>query len=134
MSKNWLQAEKEKHLQTLSAATEAQQQAEHSAAQDKQRADVLQHQLAAAQQKQQRSLLLRMHQSWIRSACCRLAQWLTCQILKFVAEALRMMCRLRSSHKAQASALEKSRSVQDDMADVLLSLKVCCIHNKGHNC
>ncbi|DBA86560.1 TPA: hypothetical protein ACH3X1_005040 [Trebouxia sp. C0004] len=78
------QAEKEKHLQNLSAATEAQQQAEHSAAHDKQRADDLQHQLAAAQQEQQR---------------------------------------LRSSHKAQASALEKSRSMQDDMADVLLSLK-----------
>ncbi|DBA93485.1 TPA: hypothetical protein ACH3X3_013584 [Trebouxia sp. C0006] len=78
------QAEKEKHLQNLSAATEAQQQAEHSAAQDKQSADDLQHQLAAAQQEQQR---------------------------------------LRSSHKAQASALEKSRSMQDDMADVLLSLK-----------
>jgi len=58
----------------LSAATEAQQQAEHSAAQDKQRAHDLQHQLAAAQQEQQRLPMLRMHQRWIRSACCMLAQ------------------------------------------------------------
>ncbi len=57
--------------------------------------------------------------------------WHTHPTLNFVAEALPIICRLRSSHKAQASALEKSRSMQDDMADILLSLKVCCVHNKG---
>ena len=53
-----IQAEKGKHAHKMSAATEAQQQAELAAARDKQRADDLQHQLVAAQQEQQRSAAL----------------------------------------------------------------------------
>ena len=49
-----MQAEKEYNFQQMTEATQAQQQAEQVAVRDKQRADDLQHQLAAAQQEQQR--------------------------------------------------------------------------------
>lgn len=33
--------------------------------------------------------------------------------------------RLKNSARAQQNALDKSQAMQDDMADVLLSMKVC---------
>lgn len=121
-----LQADRDSQARSLLAAQHAQDVAGHAAAQAKQKADDLQRQLASAQQEQLR-LVCTAHE-YLLDCPPRVLLWHV-----WHSTDLNMLsccyhegdvCRLKTSFKAQSVLLEKSRAMQDEMADVLLSLEV----------